>query len=217
MYKFTKDCMLNIEEIDNEHRRLFQMINEAVAMIEQSDDVTHIANSLISNLKEYASTHFAHEEAYMESIHDPELPLQKKEHKAFTEKVNQFAIDTSSPGAARSSLGEFITFLVRWLYRHILSSDMIIGKMPPAVDTSNDNFAFNEISKIDVKTASGTTVTKTGIIGVIFDRDALGVNNIARKTTSHYNANGDFMNFWHKSDAGYFNDYDENFVVFFVA
>ena len=128
MYKFTKDCMLNIEEIDNEHRRLFQMINEAVAMIEQSDDVTHIANSLISNLKEYASTHFAHEEAYMESIHDPELPLQKKEHKAFTEKVNQFAVDTSSPSAARSSLGEFITFLVRWLYRHILSSDMMIGK-----------------------------------------------------------------------------------------
>ena len=78
MYEFTKDCMLNIEEIDNEHRRLFQMINEAVAMIEQSDDVTYIANSLISNLKEYASTHFAHEEAYMESIHDPELSLSSK-------------------------------------------------------------------------------------------------------------------------------------------
>ena len=150
MYEFTRDCMLNIEEIDNEHRRLFQMINEAVAMIEQSDDVTYIANSLISNLKEYASTHFAHEEAYMESIHDPELPLQKKEHKAFTEKVNQFAIDTSSPGAARSSLGEFITFLVRWLYRHILSSDMMIGKMPPATGTYNDNFAFTDIYKTGI-------------------------------------------------------------------
>lgn len=75
-------------------------------------------------------------------------------------------------------------------------------------------------SKCVAKGGDSVSVVETnvpGIIGVIFDRDALGVNNIARKTTSHYNANGDFMNFWHKSDAGYFNDYDENFVVFFVA
>lgn len=66
-------------------------------------------------------------------------------------------------------------------------------------------------------TASVIESNVSGILGVIFDRDALGVTNIKRKTTNHYNANGDFMNFWHKSDAGYFNDYDENFVVFFVA
>lgn len=56
-----------------------------------------------------------------------------------------------------------------------------------------------------------------GIIGCIFDHDALGVNNKDNRSPSHYNAKGEFVNFFYKSDAQYFNDYDENFVVFFVA
>lgn len=51
----------------------------------------------------------------------------------------------------------------------------------------------------------------------MFDRDALGVSNLKRKVTSHYNARAEFTNLWYKQFAGYFNDFDENFVVFFVA
>ena len=61
MYEFTEDCMIHIEEIDNEHRRLFQMINEAIDLAEHTEDVTTIADSLLPRLKEYAATHFAHE------------------------------------------------------------------------------------------------------------------------------------------------------------
>ena len=66
MYEFTKDCMLNIEQLDNEHKRLFQMINEAISLVEHTDDISTISKNLIANLKDYAATHFAHEEAYME-------------------------------------------------------------------------------------------------------------------------------------------------------
>ena len=52
MYEFTKDCMLGIEQIDNEHRRLFQMVNEAISLIESTDDVEKIADNLILNLKD---------------------------------------------------------------------------------------------------------------------------------------------------------------------
>lgn len=65
MYEFTEDCMIHIEQIDDEHRRLFQMINEAVSLVDQTPDVSVIAKSLIAGLKDYAATHFAHEEAYM--------------------------------------------------------------------------------------------------------------------------------------------------------
>ena len=119
MYEFTEDCMIHIEEIDNEHRRLFQMINEAIDLAEHTEDVTTIADSLLPRLKEYAATHFAHEEAYMESINDPELPLQRKEHTAFTEKMNTFVLDTSSPEAARTSLNDLLTYLVRWLTSNV--------------------------------------------------------------------------------------------------
>lgn len=146
MYEFTDDCLIHIDEIDNEHRQLFSLLNGSIAMVAETDDVTAIANNLVTKLKDYALNHFAHEEAYMESIHDPELRLQKCEHAAFAEKINSFALDTTSKEAARESLNELLRYLVRWLYRHILSSDMMIGKTEP-----NDPFAFTDRFKTGIE------------------------------------------------------------------
>lgn len=82
---------------------------------------------------------------------------------------------------------------------------------------SGTGFQASDTMKIDVKTADEHVVQQGGIIGVIFDRDALGVTNFDRDTTSNYNAKGRFTNYFNFVDAAYFNDYDENFVVFFVA
>lgn len=79
------------------------------------------------------------------------------------------------------------------------------------------NYEFDEVSKVDVKTAGGKTVLLKGIIGVIFDRDALGVSNLSRRVTTNYNPKAEFYTNFYKFDAGYFNDMNENFVVFFVA
>ena len=146
MYEFTDDCLIHIEQIDNEHRQLFALLNESIAMVSEVSDVTTIYKNLIAKLKDYAINHFAHEEAYMESIHDPELRLQRLEHAAFTKKINSFALDTSSPEAAKESLNELLKYLVRWLYRHILSSDMMIGKME-----TKDPFAFTDKFKTGIE------------------------------------------------------------------
>ena len=82
---------------------------------------------------------------------------------------------------------------------------------------SGTDYAFDSTSSIDVKTPSGDDVSVSGILGVMFDRDALGVANLDRRVTTNYNPKSEFWNEWHKSDAGYFLDLDENFVVFFVA
>lgn len=82
---------------------------------------------------------------------------------------------------------------------------------------SGTDYAFDSTSKIDVKTPSGATVETTGVLGVIFDRDTLGVANLDRRVTTNYNAKAEFWNEWHKADAGYFLDLAENCVVFFVA
>lgn len=86
---------------------------------------------------------------------------------------------------------------------------------------SGKKYSFDDISGIDIKISDGSSpavaITATGILGVIFDRDALGVTNMNRRVTSHYNAKAEFYNNWYKMDAGYFNDMNENFVVFFVA
>lgn len=78
-------------------------------------------------------------------------------------------------------------------------------------------YALTDISKINVVTSEGNSVEQEGIIGVIFDRDALGVNQFNKRVRSKYNNKAEFWNMWHKCDARYFNDFNENFVVFRLA
>lgn len=82
---------------------------------------------------------------------------------------------------------------------------------------SGQGYGFSDITALNIKTASGATVEASGILAVMFDRDSLGVTNLDRRVTTNYNPKGEFFNNWYKFDAGYFNDTNENFVVFFVA
>lgn len=88
---------------------------------------------------------------------------------------------------------------------------------------SGTDYGFDSTSDIHVNildpedTTSSVEVSHSGILGVIFDRDALGVNNVDNRVYSKFNEVGEFYTNFYKNDARYFNDYDENFVVFFVA
>lgn len=91
----------------------------------------------------------------------------------------------------------------------------------PYWQASGTSFDFTKTSKIDVKirTSNGGTkdVSVSGVIGVMFDRDALGVSNLDRRVTTNYNPKAEFFSNWYKFDCGYFNDLNENFVVFYIA
>ena len=79
------------------------------------------------------------------------------------------------------------------------------------------DFDFNSVSKINVKSSQNHQVEATGILGVMFDRWSLGVSNVSRKVTSQWTPNAEFFTNFYKYKAGFFNDLNENFVVFFIA
>ena len=81
---------------------------------------------------------------------------------------------------------------------------------------SGKNYDFASTGHINVKESGGQAVEISGVLGVMFDRDALGVCNLDRRVTTNYNAKAEFFNNYYKFDAGYFNDTNENFVVFFI-
>jgi hypothetical protein len=120
-------------------------------------------------------------------------------------------------------LDEFKNAAEVYLYDGLNQFNTENVRLPSKIDTvtywqgSGLSFAFADTSSINIKTPSEHTITASGIIGVIFDRDALGVSNIDRRTTTDYNAKAEFWNEWHKFDAGYFLDLDENFIVFYMA
>ena len=84
---------------------------------------------------------------------------------------------------------------------------------------SGSSYAFDTITGINIKLASNNTteIEMKGILGVMFDKDALGVSNLNRRVTTNYNPKAEFYTNFYKFEAGYFNDMNENFVVFFVA
>lgn len=106
---------------------------------------------------------------------------------------------------------------------HDLYTRLIEGESVPYWQGSGTDYGFDSTSKIVVTPSSQggaetpTPVTVTGIVAVIFDRDALGVANFDRRVTTQWNAKAEFTNYFYKQDAGYFNDLNENFVVFYVA
>ena len=85
---------------------------------------------------------------------------------------------------------------------------------------SGKNFTFDEISSINAKinngNKTGKEVKKSGIIGVLFDRYSLGVTNLDKRVTTNYNPKAEFYTNFYKSDSGYFNDFNQNFIVFYV-
>lgn len=134
VFKFTDDCIVGVEQIDNDHRHLFDLINEGFDLLnnEYKDDRYEEIKELLEELENYAEQHFRREEAYMKQIRDPELILQRSQHLYFEEKIEEFLVQNIDEEENQIEvLGEIMRFLAKWLYQHILSSDSLIGKLPP--------------------------------------------------------------------------------------
>ena len=128
-------------------------------------------------------------------------------------------------------LSDFSKAAVTYLQADIQSPDMVA--LPthdpvPYWQGSGTDYQLSSTGIIDIKTASGENVKvpaegagagkkNAAILGVMFDRDAVGVANLDRRTTTAYNAKAEFYNNWYKMDAGYYNDLNENFVIFFIG
>lgn len=83
--------------------------------------------------------------------------------------------------------------------------------------TGTDAYKPAKTSSIVVDDGEGGSNTYTGILGIMFDREALGVCNEHQRVTTNYNPKAEFFTNWYKVDTGYFNDLNENFVVFYAA
>lgn len=128
MYEFKEEYVTGIKQIDEEHKRLFEIADETYNLsrkeflVDKYDQVIQI----LKELKEYATMHFEHEEAYMESIGYKKMFTQKVQHNAFREKLNSwnlYDIDENS----EETVDEILSFLTNWLVSHILEHDKQIG------------------------------------------------------------------------------------------
>ena len=128
MYEFKDEFITGVESVDAEHRRLFEIADEAYMLskeeflVDKYDQVRQI----LGELKSYALEHFEHEEAYMDSINYKYKFIQKVQHDQFREKINDWDLDHLDENSDEL-LEEILSYLTNWLVNHILEHDKQIG------------------------------------------------------------------------------------------
>ncbi|MCR5526492.1 MAG: hypothetical protein K6F39_03830 [Lachnospiraceae bacterium] len=143
-YKFTDDLLTGNNEIDSEHKYLFKLINTAVDDDEKNEiPKTVLLKKILKGLDNYATNHFVHEEEYMQEIDDPELSLQKKEHMAFINYIEEECEIEITEENAAERLKTIIAFGAKWLYYHIMGSDNMIGAFRKSdIEDNGEPFRF---------------------------------------------------------------------------
>ena len=128
MYEFKQEYVTGIASVDEEHKRLFEIADEAYQLtkeeflVDKYDQVRHI----LGELREYALQHFEHEEAYMASINYKHMFIQKVQHDQFREKINDMNLEHLDENTD-AMLTEILEYLTNWLINHILEHDKQFG------------------------------------------------------------------------------------------
>ena len=129
MYEMKPEYFTGIEEIDQEHARLFELAQETYDLLNDDflQDKTEQLIHLISELIDYTKTHFSHEEAYLEGIHYADLERHSAQHRRFEDSLLEFDLDSAENDYEEQNkvVEEILEFLVGWLVSHILKVDML--------------------------------------------------------------------------------------------
>lgn len=124
LLRWRDSLALNVPMIDNDHKRLFELLNRVRFLEFAGDDAGAVADAL-SELLLYTQTHFRREERLMELGNYPGIEAHRRAHRKFTEGVTEIAARfRAHPKALR--VHEIYEMLANWLVDHVLGSDMQI-------------------------------------------------------------------------------------------
>lgn len=124
MVKWKEEYRIGVDEIDEQHKKIFEIANEAYELLKDEfcyDKYDRIIE-LLEELKDYAKFHFSFEEDYMLSIKYKGYFSQKVAHDNFIDKVNSFDLNAIDENQDQYIL-EILDFVVDWISQHILVSD----------------------------------------------------------------------------------------------
>lgn len=211
-------------------RTINNMIGETVYDAFKGAAITTAGNARAVNLLSRYNTQFTKELTAAQAITDPDfVRYASYQMGLYMDRLNSMSTLFNVGGMQRFTpkdlmhvvmLTDFARAADVYLQSatfHDEYTKLVSAERVPFWQGSGTDFALGSTGKVSVKTASGNVVEVTGVLGVMFDRDALGVNCAETRVTTQYNAKAEFTNYFYKRDARYFNDLNENFVVFYAA
>ncbi len=112
---------LNVPAMDADHQKLVSMISSLYDSMKKGES-KQVVSRLVTELNNYASTHFENEEKMLANSNSPEVLLQKEQHVKFLNKIGEFKASVDS-GKLNTSV-EMLTFLNNWFLNHIMMVDI---------------------------------------------------------------------------------------------
>ena len=210
-------------------RTLSNMIGETVVDAGVDVDPTTTAPRAVNLLKLYNDAHGT-TLAVADALADPEfiryatyqISLVSARMSRISTLFNVEGKERFTPDSSKLTvlLADFSKASDILLASNTFNADRVVlpsHDVVPFWQGSGLGYGFDDVSKINVKTTAGSEVELSGILGVLADRQAIGVTNLDRRVTTNYNPKAEFYNNFYKFEAGYYNDFAENFVVFFIG
>ena len=238
---FSSATQLNafVSMIFNEIEKAMTVRTDALIMrtinnmiLETAKDASGTPNTRMVNLLTQYNTQFSKSLTAGDAIYDPEfIRFAAYKIALYTDRMTRMSTLFNVGGKQRFTpkdlqhivmLSEFASAADVYLQSdtfHDEYTKLVTAERVPFWQGSGTGYAFTDTGKIYGKPSSGadSASTVTGVLGCIFDRDALGVMNNNQRVTTQYNPKAEFTNYFYKKDARYFNDLNENFVFFYVA
>lgn len=122
--------VLNIEEIDSQHKQLITLINNFSRAVRDND--LHQVSKLLNELRKYAFFHFSTEEEYMEKINFKELDIHTEQHSVFIADLLKTITRINSGKPVK--LEKIIDYLEAWVFNHILIEDRKLAHTHPQAE-----------------------------------------------------------------------------------
>ncbi len=124
--EFGEKFLVGVDQIDREHRRLFDIAARTYDILGASDAVGRaMLQDAVAELIDYTATHFANEEELMAAAEYPGLAIHREQHQHLLARVRDMEMRVEIEDATVAV--DLTHFLYRWLVDHIESSDRRFG------------------------------------------------------------------------------------------
>ncbi|HHV09344.1 MAG TPA: bacteriohemerythrin [Clostridiales bacterium] len=121
--KWSDDFAIGIEQIDSEHKQIFEHFNRLYSMMREGHGHEYY-QELLGFLADYVNTHFEHEEEYQLSVSFQEYQKHKEHHDKFRERIKEIMESHTDQDISDNDLISISLFIKDWLIHHILLEDM---------------------------------------------------------------------------------------------
>ena len=126
MLELTRDMLVGVPKIDEQHRELIKMLNTAQSLGIKAFSISETKKTL-DFLGDYVVKHFNDEEALQRQSGYPKYDWHKTQHRNFIDEFTRLKQEFAANGASAKFTLNLNKSVIDWVIRHIKSADKEFG------------------------------------------------------------------------------------------